>query len=178
MWASPAWNKISTRRNVPYSSSVLYPTGHQHPSTITRGNYRHGRKIGNLCGILYVNNLYLLPPKIWGKWDTIGLILISLPQETPGDKAQLRCFKRESVYISFTIRSQNIGDTRTLNLGIQPTGRDCFPTVHTSGRENGRIRNAFLVMSILGRRERAYSNTRFQSDSTTTINIYIYILQW
>lgn len=134
-----------------------------------------GRKIGNLCGILYVNNLYLLPPKIWGKWDTIGLILISLPQETPGDKAQLRCFKRESVYISFTIRSQNIGDTRTLNLGIQPTGRDCFPTVHTSGRENGRIRNAFLVMSILGRRERAYSNTRFQSDSTTTINIYIYI---
>ena len=41
--------------------------------------------------------------------------------------------ERESVYISLTIQNRNTWNNPTLNLGIQPTGRNHFHTVHTSG---------------------------------------------
>ena len=63
-------------------------------------------------------SISFLTCKKWGKQDTNGLVLVSLPQET-------------NLILGIS------GDDRTLKLGIQQIGRSHFHTAHTSGSQNG-----------------------------------------
>lgn len=135
--------------------SEEYPIDYQRPSTIIREHSLHMKNRESLRHFYKSITTYE-----WRKQDANVLILVSLPNQTRPDRAHPRYFRKEREDVPFTIQNQNSGNNRTLNVGVQPTERNHFHTVHTSDPIDGETRNKNIIMNILGE-ENVWVSTRY-----------------
>lgn len=109
-----------------------------------------GKTIGTLCGVSLssITSISILTYLSWDpKQDITDIEFVCLPQENK----LIPDISEERAFVSLLpFKPRKTGDNRPLNLDIQPTWRNHFHTVYSSGPTNRRIHDVFRFMNILG----------------------------